>query len=139
MLAYYKTEHEEFGEEYGKLLTNEDAEFFVKKLSRRFGVDYPEGANTIVRIGKEKHRRNSAGVLVTFNLRTGNAKCSPELKWIQFTPTPSLGIVIHECAHLGQIRENNKDRRHNKKHKVMMKRMAKYCKKMNYWGIKYVQ
>lgn len=127
-----------FPEECNMLLSYEQTMFFVDKLCRHFKLSDPSSANETVYYRDFKFKRSKTGILITFELRSGGrirGWCRPEIKWLNFTKTPMLKTVIHECAHLSQGEHKKHERYHNKRHIYLMKRMVRYCEKMKYWGV----
>lgn len=118
-LKFYGAEQEEFSEIYMVKLKPIDIIKVVNKLVRHFKL-------SPVNIVFDK-RRVGYGSYIRYV-----RYWEPE---IHLHPSgASLGLVVHELGHHYQFVKTGKKSKHNKKLMVIIRRINRYCKKMDYWG-----
>ena len=111
-LKFYKEERKLYHKEFYDIILTKDEVFkIVKKLSRHFKIKQPTTS-------------------LKYSMDRGLAKLNTN--HINLSKTPSLGLLIHELAHIHNYQKNI-NWFHNKKLMKTIKRMMKYCMKKNYW------
>ena len=111
-VKFYADEREEFPNEFGMKITQDEALKIIKKLSRHFKFRCPG---------------------VVFKYSDGDRGLAKLGGWIMNLPkSPNLGITLHELAHFHN-QEKYKNSNHNKKLMRTLRRFMKYCRNKNYW------
>jgi len=115
-LKFYGRGRKEFKEEYEKILPSQrDVVKIVNKLTRHYML---------------------TPLKVTFNKRKPNTGTYwPRSKRVDFhRSVVSFGIICHEVGHHYAMEQTGKCG-HTKKLMVRIRRLVKYCRKKNFWGI----
>ena len=115
-LKFYRRGREEFKEEYDKIIpTQRDVEKIVNKLTRHYKL-------SPLKVSFNKRKPNSG----TYWIRS---------KRVDFhRSVVSFGILCHEVGHHMAMEQNGKSG-HTKKLMVRIRRLVKYCRKKDFWGI----
>ena len=115
-LKFYMRGHKEFREEYEKMIpTQRDVVRIVNKLTRHYKL---------------------SPLKVTFNKRKPNTGSYwTSSKRVDFHSSVfSFGIICHEVGHHYAMEKTGKCN-HTKRLMVRIRRLVKYCRKKNFWGI----
>jgi len=115
-LKFYRRGREEFKEEYEKIIpTQRDVEKIVNKITRHYKL-------SPLKVSFNKRKPNSG----TYWIRS---------KRVDFhRSVVSFGIICHEVAHHYLMEQTGKSG-HTKKLMARIRRLVKYCRKKNFWGI----
>ncbi len=127
-MGYFAKDHSEFKVEYSLMVVGQDeARKIINKLCRRFKL-----SKVRVTFNKRKPDRGTYRFpLRTF--RTRDNQCTVDLHREVF----SIGTIIHEVGHHMDFVDNGSSkghRWHSNKLLTKIRRLARYCKKMDYWG-----
>jgi len=115
-LKFYGRGRKEFKEEYEKILpTQRDVVKIVNRLTRHYEL---------------------SPLKVTFNKRKPNTGTYwTRSRRVDFhRSVVSFGIICHEVGHHYAMEQTGKSG-HTKKLMVRIRRLVKYCRKKNFWGI----
>ena len=104
-LVFYNKERQVFKDAYTIKLSDSEAVKIAKKLTRHFKLKFGS---------------------VRFYGNSQSGRCSWWTAELRLSHNPSLGLVCHEVAHLGE-------KRHSKKLMKLMGKLIRYCEKMKYW------
>jgi len=115
-LKFYSRGREEFKQEYDKIIpTQRDVEKIVNKLTRHYKL-------RPLKVSFNKRKPNTG----TYWIRS---------KRVDFhRSVVSFGILCHEVGHHMAMEQNGKSG-HTKKLMVRIRRLVKYCRKKDFWGI----
>lgn len=126
----YKQESVEYKDVDDIKLDNHNALLIAKKLIKHFKVDW-------VWVNKKPCRKFilTNNMKISFNRRTTSMAFTRSGR-IEFRNNPDMNTVAHEVAHHLADKKYETYCHHNKKYKREMKRICKYIRKKNYFGLK---
>lgn len=117
MLEFYKKEYREFKEIHRIYIpTQREAQIIVNKLTRHYKMKP-------IKLIFTKRKKNAGAI----NVRNRIMKLHPYVF--------SLSLLTHEVAHQMLYDQTGKSG-HIKKLMTRIRRLNRYCEKMNYWGYK---
>lgn len=129
-MGYFAKDRSEFKDEYKLMVIGQnEVKKIINKLCRRFKLP---------KVDVVFNKRKPDGGTYwyprrTFRMRKVDNRCTIGLHKEVF----SIGTIIHEVGHHMDFVENGspKSRRwHSNKLLTKMRRLARYCKRMGYWG-----
>jgi len=112
-LKFYGVERERFTDEFAMYVSQGDVLRITRKLSRHFKFRCP---------------------VVNFRYNDDDHGLAKAGGWaVNLSKSPTLGLLLHELAHLHNYEKYSGNWGHNKKLMRTISRFAKYCRKKNYW------
>lgn len=115
-LKFYEKERKEFPEEYKIYIpTQRKAQILVNKLTRHYKMKFIKILFTKRKKDTGKMLRDSRVMLLHKSVF-------------------SIGLITHEVAHK-MLMDQTGGKGHTKKLMTRIRRLNRYCKKMNYWGL----
>ena len=117
-LQFYDKERDEFPLEHKIIIPPEQVKILVNKLVRHYKLP---------KVKVEFSKRNRFEGAYRYRSDGGSCLLKFCMKGI------NLSIIVHEVAHHYQRIKQGKTG-HNKRLMTVIRRITKYCVKMNYWG-----